>query len=124
MYQGRGHAPVFSYHRESSNLWRFVYNCLRRSRQRWPASTINFSTVKVGTKSSARTVTLTNHLSGALAFTSVVASTGFALASNTCGANIAAGASCTVGVTFSPTAAGQVTGTLTFTDSALTSPQG
>jgi len=88
------------------------------------ASTINFSTVKVGTKSSARTATLTNHLSGALTFTSVVASTGFALASNTCGANIAAGASCTVGVTFSPTAAGQVTGTLTFTDSALTSPQG
>jgi hypothetical protein len=87
------------------------------------ATSINFSTVKVGTKSSARTVTLTNHLSSALTFATVSASPGFAVASNTCGASIGAGASCTVGVTFSPTATGSVTGTLTFTDSAVTSQQ-
>ena len=87
------------------------------------ANSINFSTVKVGTTSSARTVTLTNHLSSALSITTVSASTGFAVASNTCGATIAAGANCTVGVTFSPMATGPVTGTLTFTDSAVTSPQ-
>jgi hypothetical protein len=87
------------------------------------ATSINFSTVRVGTKSSARTVTLTNHLSTALTIAPVTASTGFAVASNTCGASIGAGASCTVGVTFSPTATGPVTGTLTFTDSAVTSPQ-
>jgi hypothetical protein len=46
------------------------------------------------------------------------------VASNTCGTSIAAGASCTIGVTFSPTATGTVNGTLTFTDSAVTSPQG
>ena len=46
-----------------------------------------------------------------------------AVASNTCGASVAAGTSCTIGVTFSPTAAGSVTGTLTFTDDAATSPQ-
>jgi hypothetical protein len=79
--------------------------------------------VKVGTTSSARTVTLTNHLSSALTIATVSASTGFAVASNTCGASIAAGANCTVGVTFSPTATGPATGTLTFTDSAVTSPQ-
>jgi hypothetical protein len=45
------------------------------------------------------------------------------VASNTCAATIGAGASCTVGVTFSPTATGPVAGTLTFTDSAVTSPQ-
>ena len=86
------------------------------------SNSINFSTVKVGTTSSARTVTLTNHLSGALTIT-ISASTGFAVASNTCGASVGAGASCTVGVTFSPTSIGPVTGALTFTDSAVTSPQ-
>jgi len=88
------------------------------------ANSINFSTVAVGTTSSARTVTMTNHLSGALTITTVNASTGFNVTSNTCGTSIAAGASCTIGVTFSPTATGTVNGTLTFTDSAVTSPQG
>ena len=87
------------------------------------ANSINFSTVRVGTTSSARTVTLTNHLSSALTIAAVSASTGFTVASNTCGASIGAGANCTVGVTFSPTATGPATGTLTFTDSAVTSPQ-
>jgi hypothetical protein len=87
------------------------------------SNSINFSTVRVGTTSSARTVTLTNHLSSALTIAAVSASTGFAVASNTCGASIGAGANCTVGVTFSPTATGPVTGTLTFTDSAVTGPQ-
>jgi hypothetical protein len=87
------------------------------------SNSINFSTVRVGTTSSARTVTLTNHLSSALTIATVSASTGFAVASNTCGASIGAGANCTVGVTFSPTATGLVTGTLTFSDSAVTSPQ-
>jgi len=87
------------------------------------ANSVNFSTVRVGTTSSPRTVTLTNHLSGALTIAGVSASPGFAVASNTCGASIGAGANCTVGVTFSPTATGSVTGTLTFTDSAVTSQQ-
>jgi hypothetical protein len=36
---------------------------------------------------------------------------------------VAAGANCTVGVTFSPAVVGPVSGTLTFTDAAATSPQ-
>ncbi len=87
------------------------------------SNSINFSTVRVGTTSSTRTVTLTNRLSSALTIAGVSASTGFRVASNTCAATIGAGASCTVGVTFSPTATGPVAGTLTFTDSAVTSPQ-
>jgi hypothetical protein len=87
------------------------------------SNSINFSTVRVGTTSAARTVTLTNHLSSALTIAAVTASTGFTVASNTCGTSIGAGANCTVGVTFSPTATGPVTGTLTFTDSAVTSSQ-
>jgi hypothetical protein len=47
-----------------------------------------------------------------------VTTAGFSVASNTCGSSIATGAHCNVGVTFSPTASGSATGTLTFTDSA------
>jgi hypothetical protein len=87
------------------------------------SSSLNFGTVTSGTTSSAKTVTVTNHLSAPLSFASIATAAPFAISSNTCGASIAAGGTCTVGVTFSPTAAGAVTGALTFTDSALTSPQ-
>lgn len=86
-------------------------------------STLNFGTVNVGSTSSAKTVTLTNHGSVSLSFSGIATSTGFAVASNTCGTSIAGGARCTVGVTFSPTASGAATGTLTFTDNAGNSPQ-
>jgi Abnormal spindle-like microcephaly-assoc'd, ASPM-SPD-2-Hydin/NHL repeat len=84
---------------------------------------LSFGTLPVGSTSSVRTVTLTNRLKVALSMTSVAVSGPFAVASSTCGASVAAGASCTVGVTFSPTDIGTVTGGLTFTDSAATSPQ-
>jgi sugar lactone lactonase YvrE len=86
-------------------------------------SSLSLGTVSVGTTSSARTVMLTNHLSVALTLSNISASASFAVASNTCGPSIAAGATCSVGVTFSPTAAGSITGTLTFVDSAANSPQ-
>lgn len=87
------------------------------------SSTLSFGSITVGTTSSAKTVTLTNHLSVALSFSSILTSAGFAVSSNTCGSSIAAGANCTVGVKFSPKAIGPVTGTLTFMDSAVNSPQ-
>ena len=87
------------------------------------ASTLNFGTVAVGNTSAAKTVTLTNHENVSLNFSSILTSEGFAVASNTCGASIVAGAICTVGVTFSPTVTGAATGTLTFTDDATNSPQ-
>jgi hypothetical protein len=62
-------------------------------------------------------------MSVTLSFASIAAAAPFAVSSNTCGASISAGGTCNVGVTFSPAAAGAVTGALTFTDSALTSPQ-
>jgi hypothetical protein len=58
-----------------------------------------------------------------LNFSNILTSAGFAMASNTCGANIAAGATCTIGVTFSPTTTGAATGALTFTDDAANNPQ-
>ncbi len=87
------------------------------------ASSLSFGNVAIGNTSAAKTVTLTNHESIALGFTSVATSGSFAIASNTCGTSVAAGASCTVGVTFTPPAAGAATGALTFTDAALNSPQ-
>ena len=86
-------------------------------------SALSLGTVTVGKTSAAGAVTLTNHQSGALSFTSIAASSGFAVASNTCGTSLAGGASCTVGVTFSPTSTGAATGTLTFKDNAGNSPQ-
>lgn len=79
--------------------------------------------MKVGTTSSAKTVTLTNHEKTSLSFSGIATSTGFAIAKDTCGTSIAASAKCAVGVTFSPTATGAATGTLTFTDDAGNSPQ-
>ncbi|HTA45365.1 MAG TPA: choice-of-anchor D domain-containing protein [Bryobacteraceae bacterium] len=87
------------------------------------ASSLSFGTVTVGNTSSTKTVTLTNRLSVALTLSPAVVSSGFNIASNTCGTSVAAGASCAVGVTFTPTATGAAAGTLTFTDSAVTSPQ-
>ncbi len=86
-------------------------------------SSLSFGTITAGTTSSARTVKLTNHQTVPLSFTSIAASAGFAIATNTCGTSIAAGKYCSVGVTFHPTAAGLVSGTLIFTDSAGNSPQ-
>jgi hypothetical protein len=82
-----------------------------------------FGTVLGGNTSAAKSMTLTNHQNVALAFSSLVTTGDFAIASNTCGTSIAAGAKCTVDVTFSPTAAGVRTGALTFTDNAANSPQ-
>jgi hypothetical protein len=80
-----------------------------------------FPTTGVGTTSSQVTVTVTNS-SATVALTNMVlmASSGFTLASNTCGATLATGASCTVGVAFAPTAAGAQTGSVSLTSSALT----
>ncbi len=85
--------------------------------------TIVFGSVPAGNTSAVKTVTVVNQLPASLGFASITPSAGFAVASNTCGASIASHASCKVGVTFSPTAIGPASGTLSFTDSAVTSPQ-
>jgi hypothetical protein len=87
------------------------------------ASSLNFGSVTVGTSSSAMTVTLTNRQSVGLTFNSIGITGAFAISSNTCGSGIAAGAACSVGVTFSPTTTGSASGTLSFADNATNSPQ-
>jgi hypothetical protein len=81
-----------------------------------------FGNQAAGTTSAAKTVTLTNSGSGALTIASIAASGDFS-ETNDCSGSLAAKSSCTVNVTFNPSAAGAITGALTFADSATTSPQ-
>ena len=91
-----------------------------------PAS-LTWGKVVVGVKSGAKSVTLTNTGSATLDITSIAASGDFALATvaknKACGSTVAAGASCTIKVTFTPTKIGPLTGDVTITDNAANSPQ-
>jgi len=86
------------------------------------AASLTFPSQSTGSTSTAQTVTLTNAGTAALSITSISASGDFAEA-QTCGSSVATGATCTISVTFTPTAAGSRTGALTITDNASGSPQ-
>jgi hypothetical protein len=81
---------------------------------------LNFGSVATGSKSSAQTVTVSNPTGSAAAVSSIAATGDFSQTS-TCGSSIAAGGSCTVSVTFAPTATGSRTGTLTVNAGGVTS---
>jgi hypothetical protein len=78
---------------------------------------LTFASQTVNTTSGAQSVTVSNSGNAAAAVSSVTTSGDFAQ-TNTCGTSIAAGASCTVSVTFRPTASGARTGTLTVNSNA------
>ena len=83
---------------------------------------LNFGSVTVGQSSAPRAVTVTNTGGSPLNITSVAVSGDYSRTSG-CGSTLAAGANCTVQVTFTPTATGTRTGTLSVTDDAPGSPQ-
>lgn len=85
-------------------------------------SSLTFSQQATGSTSSAQTITLSNTGQAALTISSIAASGDFA-ETNTCGTGVAAGATCSISVTSTPTVAGTRTGTLTVTDNAPGSPQ-
>lgn len=86
-------------------------------------TSVAFSTQTVGTTSSPQTVTLTNNGSGALTITQVAATPSPEFSSTTtCVGTINPGATCTISVTFAPTAAGTRSGSLTITSNAAGSP--
>ena len=86
---------------------------------------VTFNTQTVGTSSGAKSVTLTNTGTGALTIAGIaitgVNASDFAK-TTTCGASVAAGAHCTISVTFKPTATGSRTAAVTITDDATGSP--
>ncbi len=85
--------------------------------------TLSWGLVPVHGAGEAKVVAVQNATNAPTTFKSITITGDFAIASNTCGASVAARASCLVGVTFSPTAFGSRLGTLTFTDDGPDSPQ-
>lgn len=86
------------------------------------ATAITFASQPVDASSAPQSVTLTNGGSTALVITNI-APTGDFTESTTCGAGLSAGSSCSISITFKPTAIGSRYGTVAITDSAANSPQ-
>ena len=84
-------------------------------------SSLSFGNQTAGTTSGAQTVDSSNPNATAVSVSQLAVSGPFTQA-NTCGASIAANGSCTVSVTFAPTAAGSASGSLTVASNAPGSP--
>jgi FtsP/CotA-like multicopper oxidase with cupredoxin domain len=82
---------------------------------------LDFGNQPVGTTSAAQVVALANTGTAPLSLLSVAAAGEFAVAS-TCGTSLAAGASCSLSVTFAPTSAGAKTADLAINTNAAASP--
>jgi sugar lactone lactonase YvrE len=84
----------------------------------------SFGSIGVGSTSSATSFTLTNGGNAALSVASIALAgadaSAFGIESNHCGATLAAGASCSIQVTFQPSIAGTLTASLIATDSVGT----
>jgi hypothetical protein len=80
------------------------------------ATALNFGYSAIGVASPPLTVNLQNTASVPLAISDVTSSANYEVASNTCSTTVAPGASCTIGVTFTPPTAGSFSGTLTVSD--------
>jgi len=93
--------------------------------QAWPLA-LNFGSIAVGSSSNPLVTKFSNSTTAALTVTSVVI-TGPAASdyseTNNCGSSLAAGATCEITVTFTPTATGVRAAAVTITDGAPNSPQ-
>ncbi|MGH8271314.1 MAG: beta strand repeat-containing protein, partial [Gammaproteobacteria bacterium] len=85
-------------------------------------TSLAFGNQKVGTTSAALTVTLTNSGNATLTGITLAASSGYLIESTSCAATLAAGADCTIDVSFTPSAPGADNGTLAVTSNASSSP--
>jgi len=80
-------------------------------------SSLAFSPQPANSSSAPMNLTLTNDGDADLTVTTINATGPFSQ-TNTCGSSVAAGANCTISVTFNPTTAGASAGTLTITDNS------
>jgi hypothetical protein len=99
-------------------------------RATFSSSSLNFGNQTVGTASAAETVKLTNTGTTPLVLSTLTVSGNFALVpatapATTCanGETLTPSASCTIAVTFTPTAKGVQSGSVVITDNAQNSPQ-
>jgi hypothetical protein len=83
---------------------------------------LTFPAAVTGQSSVVQTVTVTDAGSFAASALALAVTAPFSLTQNTCTGNLAAGASCTAGVVFTPTVTGAVAGTLTVTSSSAPTP--
>jgi hypothetical protein len=89
-------------------------------------SSLSFGTVSVGSTSAVKVVTVTNNQTAAIPITSVIASGDYIYTAGggvPCATTIPANSICTLGVEFAPQNAGAITGDLTLSYSAGSSPQ-
>lgn len=89
-------------------------------------TSLTFPTQLLNTTSAGMNVTLTNSGTATLTITSIAptgTNAGDFSQTNTCGSSVAAGASCTITVTFTPKARGNRTANISITDNASGSPQ-
>jgi len=86
-------------------------------------TSLNFAAQAVGTTSPGQSITLTTSGSGTLANLSISTTIGDFRESDTCGSSVPGGASCTITVTFTPTAIGNRTGTLVIASNAANGTQ-
>lgn len=77
----------------------------------------------VSTTSASKAVKLKNNSASAVTINSIVPSGNFAVLSKNCGSSLTSGASCTINLTFTPSIAGALTGSLAISDTAPDSPQ-
>jgi hypothetical protein len=87
-----------------------------------PSSPVNFSPQLFDTMSAPQIVALKNLGTAALSIRSIKASGQFKV-TDTCGASVAPGTTCTISAVFQPTSAGTRTGLITIMDSASAKPQ-
>ena len=89
-------------------------------------TSLTFAAQTVGTTSPSQGVTLTNSGNAALTITGITVTgtnPGDFAQTNTCPASLAAGANCTINVTFTPTLAGARSAAISVADNAAGSPQ-
>ena len=84
-------------------------------------SSLTFASTAIGSTSTAQTIQLRNTGTVAATISTILASGDFAQ-TNTCGGSLAVAASCTISVTFRPTAEGSRTGTVTVNSNANNTP--
>lgn len=86
-------------------------------------TSLTFASQGTGTTSASKALTLKNTGTTSLTISSVSASGDYSETDNCAGQSIAANGTCTIHVSFAPTNAGTIKGTITVTDAAKTSPQ-
>ena len=86
-------------------------------------ATLTFGAQTTGTTSTSQALTLKNTGTSSLTISTVSASGDYKETDTCAGKSIAANGTCTITVSFAPTAAGTILGTITVADAAATSPQ-